>query len=301
MIFCNCYYCVERRALSPARRYLRRRNPDAEKLCDVCGLPVYGRRIRHILCRGHKTKVAPGSKYADFSNIYSQHPEWLLNLDDFEAEQVAQVHSMARGEWRDPGSDDFFRRKWYLAHHYFEEARILVRKLKESVNPNIWDAMTALHKAESDFRLLVLAANSYDDIHGERKLVKLINTLRQKPLSEPTRLPSAELSDNLGFLRNEVRDMVSVHCDPPPKKRDLRRRNPQNNYVQQRLLDLMREEGRQARKDYKARTSPYVTRKFTQAWLAGWDEIKVIHKLEKKKRRNVRKRKRKKGRPGSRR
>jgi len=92
-----------------------------------------------------------------------------------------------------------------------------------------------------------------------------------------------------------------VHCDSPPKKRDLRRRNPEHNYVQQRMLDLIREEGRQARKNYKSRTSPYTTREFIQAWLAGWDEIKAIHKLEKKKRRNARKRKRKKGRPGSRR
>jgi len=194
VISCNCQYCAQ----NVERRALRRWNPDTKKQCDACGRAIYGRRLRHPHCRKKQNKtVIASSRYADFSNIYSRHPEWLLNLDDFEDEQVARA-------WNLPGSDDFFRRKWYLAHHYFEEARILVGKLKESANPNIWDAMTALHKAESDFRLLVLAANSYDDIHGERKLVKLINTLRQKPISEPTTLPSAELSGNLEFLRNEV-------------------------------------------------------------------------------------------------
>ena len=87
-------------------------------------------------------------------------------------------------------------------------------------------------------------------------------------------------------------------ADLIPKKRYLRRRNPEYNHVQQRMLDLIREEGRQARKDYRSRTSPYTTPEFIQAWLGGWDEIKAIHKLEKKERR---KRKRKKRRSGSRR
>ena len=48
-----------------------------EKKCDVCDLPIYGRRLRHPHCRSMSTKTTYNSKYADFTNIYSLHPECL--------------------------------------------------------------------------------------------------------------------------------------------------------------------------------------------------------------------------------